>query len=296
MTIMEKHKRFEYIPREVFNYQGDSVMKNLFLAALLALSSNAFSQSYFILDNGVTLTVDHKGFIYDYSHYTPVNRVTFKGGQYLVEDNNILVTVDEHGSIFRKYELIPKQVLGKGMNYIIGDDASVLTINNQGYSVLTESDEKVKTATKFGGIFFATAEEIFSVTSTGQYVPVKVDGLRTADIVTIGGNYFMTNRGLLYTVSQDGRIISHPQERVGIIVRKGGNYFVDSMGLVYTVARDGSLKLPALPVSLRIQAISKLGANYFMDGAGKLFTVDAEGNIYERWVSYDLKTIRIISL
>jgi hypothetical protein len=71
---------------------------------------------------------------------------------------------------------------------------------------------------------------------------------------------------------------------------------VDSMGLIYTIAKDGSLKLPALPVSLRIQAISKLGANYFMDGAGKLFTVDGEGNIYERWINYDLKTIRIISL
>jgi hypothetical protein len=296
MTIMEKHKSFEYIPREVVLLPRRFFMKKLFLAVLATLSFNAFSQSYFILDNGVTLTVDHKGFVYDYGHYTPVNRVTVKGGQYLVEDTNILVTIDEQGSLFRKYELIPKQVIGKGMNYIIGEDSSVITIDAQGYSVLTDSDEKVKTATKFGGNFFIAGEEIFSVTSTGQYAPVVVEGLKTADIITLGGNYFMTNRGNLYTVTHDGKIITRPQDRVGIIVKKGGNYFVDSMGLIYTIAKDGSLKLPALPVSLRIQAISKLGANYFMDGAGKLFTVDGEGNIYERWINYDLKTIRIISL
>ncbi len=66
--------------------------------------------------------------------------------------------------------------------------------------------------------------------------------------------------------------------------------------MIYTVAADGTLKMPALPVSLRVQAISKLGANYFMDGAGKLFTVDKEGNLFERWTNYDLKTTKIISL
>ena len=96
MTIMEKHKSFEYIPREVVLLPRRFFMKKLFLAVLATLSFNAFSQSYFILDNGVTLTVDHKGFVYDYGHYTPVNRVTVKGGQYLVEDTNILVTVDVH--------------------------------------------------------------------------------------------------------------------------------------------------------------------------------------------------------
>lgn len=271
-------------------------MKKLILATLATLSFSAFSQSYFVLENGVTLTVDKSGYIYDFGHYTPVNRVTVKGGQYLVEDTNVLVTVDEKGSLFRKYEILPKQVNGKGMNYFIGDNGFFYGVDSMGYVNLVENDEKIKTVTKFGGTFFATEEEFFVVKTDGTYAQTAVENLKPADIITYGGNYFMTNRGVLYTVSVDGQIINKKQDRVGIIVKKGGNYFVDTTGMLYTIAQDGTLKLPALPVSLRIQAISRLGANYFMDGAGKLFTVDKDGNVFERWINYDLKTTKILSL
>lgn len=272
-------------------------MKKIIIAALITLSSSAFSQSYFVLENGVTLSVDTTGFVYDFGHYTPVGRVTVKGGQYLVEDTNILVTVDEKGMFFRKYEMLPKEILGKGINYFIGDDGSFYGIDKLGYVNLIENDEKIKTASKFGGTYFTNAaDEIFVVTSEGKYVEVIVEGLKGSDIITFGGNYFMSNRGVLYTVTADGKIIDKRENRMGIILKKGGNYFVDSTGMVYTVTHDGSLKMPALPVSLRIQAMAKLGSNYFMDGNGKLFTVDKDGNIFERWVNYDLKLTKIISL
>lgn len=272
-------------------------MKNFILMALAVFSVSAFSQSYFVLENGITLSVDSSGFVYDFGHYTPVQRVTVKGGQFIVEDTNVLATVDERGMIFRKYEVLPKQVVGKGINYFIGDNGAFYGIDSMGYVNLVEENEKIKSATKFGGVYFANeADEMFIVTNEGKFVQAKTEGLKTADIITHGGNYFMTNRGVLYTLSSDGKLIDRRQDRVGIIVKKGGNYFVDTMGILYTVAQDGSLKLPALPVSLRIQAISKLGSNYFMDGSGKLFTVDKEGNVFERWINYDLKLTKIISL
>ena len=272
-------------------------MKKLVLALVSTLSLNAFSQSYFVLENGITLSVDTSGYVYDFGHYTPVGRVTVKGGQYLVEDSNVLVTVDEHGALFRKYEMLPKQVVGKGINYFIGDNGAFYGINNLGYVNLIENDEKIKTATKFGGNYFTNeADEIFVVTSEGKYIQAEVEGLKASDIISYGGNYFMTNRGVLYTVTSDGRIFDKRQDRVGIIVKKGGNYFVDTTGMIYTVANDGSLIMPAIPVSLRIQAMAKLGSNYFIDGSGKLFTVDKDGNVFERWVTYDLKMTKIISL
>ena len=272
-------------------------MKKFIFAILASVSMTAFSQSYFVLENGITLTVDPNGYVYDFGHYTPVNRVTVKGGQYLVEDTNVLVTVDDRGVLFRKYEMLPKQVIGKGLNYFIGDNGAFYAIDNLGFVILTQDDPKIKTATKFGGNFFTTdTDEIFTVTSAGQYSAVRVEGLKPSDIITFGGNYFMTNRGVLYTVSNDGKVFDKRSDRVGIIVKKGGNYFVDSTGILYTVSQDGSLKLPALPISLRVAAISKLGANYFMDGSGKLFTVDRDGNIFERWVDYDIKLTKIISL
>lgn len=272
-------------------------MKKIILMALAVFSVSAFSQSYFVLENGITLSVDSNGYVYDFGHYTPVQRVTVKGGQFLLEDSNVLATVDDRGMLFRKYEVLPKQVVGKGMNYFIGDNGAFYGIDSLGYVNFVEEDEKIKTATKFGGVYFANdSDEMFVVTSEGKFVSAPVEELKTADIITHGGNYFMTNRGVLYTVSSDGKIINKREDRVGIIVKKGGNYFVDTTGAFYTIAQDGSLKLPALPVSLRIHAISKLGANYFMDGSGKLFTVDKEGNVFERWINYDLKLTKILSL
>jgi hypothetical protein len=266
----------------------------LFFISLLPLA--VFSQSYFVLDSGVTLTIDHQGYVYDTSHFTPLNRVTIKGGQYLVEESNVLVTVNQQGELFRKYEIIPKNVLGKGMNYIIGEDGSIITIDLNGEAYLVERDEKLKDATKFGGNFFVINEEIYTVNFAGEYRPVDNEGPKTEDILILGGNYFMTNRGVLYTVSQEGKIESHPHIRVGIIAKKGGNYFVDSSGLFYSISKDGTLILPDLPVNLRPHAITRLGSNYLMDGSGKLFTVDAEGNVYERWSQHDLRLTKIISL
>jgi hypothetical protein len=271
-------------------------MLKIFIIGIFLLSMNAFSQSYFVLENGITLTVDKSGYVYDFGHYTPVPRVTVKGGQYLVEDANVIVTIDDQGSPFRKYEILPKEIKGKGFNYFIGTNGVLYTIDSMGIVALIEGDTKILNASKFGGNFFIVDEEIYVVSNTGAYFTVAVEGLKASDIIAFGGNYFMTNRGVLYTVSVDGKIVSKAQNRVGIIVKKGGNYFVDTTGMLYTIADDGSLKMPALPVSLRIQAMSRLGANYFMDGNGKLFTVDKEGNIFERWMNYDLKLTKIISL
>ncbi len=271
-------------------------MLKIFITGFFLLSINAFSQSYFVLENGITLTVDKNGYVYDFSHYTPVARVTVKGGQYLMEDSNVIVTVDNQGSLFRKYEVLPKEISGKGLNYFIGTNGALYIIDSMGFVTLIEGDTKMLNASKFGGNFFIVDNEIYTVSDAGSYSMVVVEGLNAADIISFGGNYLMTNRGILYTVSSDGKIFSKAQNRIGIIVKKGGNYFVDTTGMLYTVADDGSLKMPALPVSLRIQAMSRLGSNYFMDGNGKLFTVDKDGKIFERWMNYDLKMTKIISL
>lgn len=271
-------------------------MKKSWILCLYFVSNFCFSQSYFILDNGLTLTTDHQGYVYDYGHYTPISRISQKGGQFLFEDQDILVTIDDRGFPFRKYEILPKTIIGKGNNYFIGDNLSIYTIDLKGNVNYVEYDSKISGASKFGGTFFVVENELYVVSASGKYQPVKVDGLKPADIITLGGNYFMTNRGVLYTISAEGKVFSRYQERVGIIAKKGGNYFVDSMGMFYTVHEDGSLRLPSIPMSLRIQSMTKLGTNYFMDSTGKLFTVDRHGDVNERFINYDLKMTKVISL
>lgn len=277
-------------------------MKKFLFAVLATLSINCFSQSYLIMENGIIVTTDKDGFAYDIGQFTYPDQVTLKGGQYYVENNNVMVTIDERGGLFRKYEIIPEIVLGKGINYFISSLGELYTVDKQGV-VNIISDQNFLRAASFGGNYFTVAldnekklMDIYSVTHDGKSVKVETE-LKQKDVVAYGGNYFMTTRGVLYTISGDGLVSPKPEYRVGILLKKGGNYFTDSAGILYTVADDGTLKMPGLPMSLRVGAISKLGSNYFLDISGRLFIVDRFGNIFERTMrDQDLRNAKIISL
>ncbi|MFP5386428.1 MAG: hypothetical protein ACLGHN_10140 [Bacteriovoracia bacterium] len=278
-------------------------MKKLLLATLAALSFNAFSQSYLIMDNGIVLTTDSAGFSYDFGHYAFPQKVTLKGGQYFVEEGNILATIDENGLLFRKYELIPETILGKGINYFLSDEGFLYAIDKKGYVKVSES-ELYKNATKFGGNYFTVTPDpekkefdLYVVTSEGQVVKADVPSLKTQEIISYGGNYFMTNRGIVFTVSNDGSVIPMDHMRVGIITKKGGNFFTDSSGYFYTVSATGELNMPPLPVNMRVGTVLKLGSNYFIDQAGKFFVVDKDGQVFERIMrDHDFRLAKVISL
>ena len=277
-------------------------MKKLLLAALATLSLNAFSQSYIIMDNGITITTDSSGFVYDFGHYAFPQKVTLKGGQFFVEEGGILATVDENGLFFRKYELIPEKIKGKGINYFLSEDGAMYTVNKAGYVNLIQ-DDAFKKAVNFGGNYFTVETEetksleLRVVTGEGQVVAPAVPNLKVKDIISFGGNYFMTNRGIVYSVTSQGAVVPHDDMRVGILNKKGGNFFIDSSGYFYSVAQDGTLKMPALPISLRVQSIFRLGSNYFIDQSGKLFVVDKDGNVFERVMrDHDFKNAKVISL
>lgn len=277
-------------------------MKSFLLATLATLSLNAFSQSYIIMDNGITVTTDTSGFAYDFGHYAFPQKVTFKGGRYFVEEGGILATIDENGLLFRKYELIPEKIKGKGINYFLSEEGFLYTIDRRGYVKVTESAEYQR-AQNFGGNFFTVATgsdgtlDLYVIKSDG--LVEKTDDLKVnlKDVISFGGNYFMSNRGIVFTVANDGAVIPRDDMRVGIITKKGGNFFVDSSGYLFTVSESGELQMPGLPVNLRVSSIMKMGSNYFLDQAGRLYVVDKKGQVWEREMrDHDFRNARIISL
>lgn len=280
-------------------------MKKFILAGLAALTFNAFGQSFVIMDNGLIITTDTKGFVYDIGDYAFPLKVTMKGGKYFVEDNNVIATIDENGYLFRKYEVIPENILGKGMNYFLSATGEIYTIDNKGVVHLT-SNEAYKTAANFGGNYFtvkSTTEageviDLYVVKKSGEVIKsVLEEGLKMSDVVAFGGSYFMTNRGVMYTVTAEGIVMNQSHMRLGVLQKRGGNFFTDSTGMLYTVAEDGLLKLPGLPVNLRVNTIAKMGSNYFLDLSGRLYTVDKDGNIWEKMLEdHDFRNARIISL
>jgi hypothetical protein len=278
-------------------------MKCLLLTALVTLSLHAFSQSYLIMDNGIVVTTDTSGYVYDFGHYAYPSKVTLKGGQYFVEEGSILATIDENGLLFRKYELVPEKILGKGINYFLSEEGFLYMIDKAGVVKVTES-ESFKSALNFGGNYFSVATEadktlvdIYVVTSDGLVKKAEIPSFKTKDIVAYGGTYFMTNRGIIFTIADSGVVASKETHRVGLLQKRGGNYFIDSSGFFFSVTQTGNLLAPALPASLRVNAIQRLGSNYFIDQQGRLFVVEKNGQVYERVMrDNDFRQAKVISL
>ncbi len=278
-------------------------MKKFLIAILASFPLIALSQSYVIMDNGTTITLDKDGFVYDVGNYAFPQKITLKSGQYFVEENSIIATVDEKGALFRKYEQIPEKIIGRGMNYFLSEKGELYTINSQGIVALT-TDEKLKTANFFGGNYFTVLTgsdtkdmDLYTVHADGTYAKVALVDFKMKDVAAYGGNYFMSNRGVVYTISETGAVIPWPGMRVGVLQKRGGNYFIDSSNTIFTVGSDGTLVLPGLPTNLKIPSITKFGSSYFLDIAGRLFAIDHEGHIFERVMrDQDFKNARVISL
>lgn len=277
-------------------------MKNLLLLVIATLSINAFSQSYVVMDNGITLTTDTSGFAYDFGHYAFPQKITLKGGQYFVEEGGILATIDENGLLYRKYELIPEKIKGKGMNYFISEEGFLYTVDKKGFVKVTES-EMYKNALNFGGNYFTVANadktviDLYVVTGEGLVVKPEVPTLKMEEVVSFGGTYLMNNRGIVFTIAVNGTVTPKDEMRVGILTKKGGNYFTDSSGLFFTVSEAGDLLMPALPINMKIPTVQRLGSNYFIDQSGKFFVVDKNGQVFERvFRDHDFRLAKVISL
>lgn len=277
-------------------------MKKLILTSSLLFSFSAFSQSYLILNNGVTLTTDKSGFAYDFGNFILPYKVTLNGGQFFVEEEK-LSTIDENGFLYNKTQKI-KKTRGKGLNYVINDDGSIITIDNKGFFYKFDKEASVlKKAALFGGNYFTVNTgnkkvplDLYTVNSSGNYFNLEVPGLNPADISVTGGTYFQTKTGTVYTVNKDGFVFNKSDVSAGVVKKAGGNFFVDSNNKIYTVSEDGFLMLPILPTNLVVTNIAKLGANYMLDLEGRLFIVDKTGALHERTISdHDLRNAKVLS-
>ncbi len=277
-------------------------MKMLLILGFVLSSLSSFGQSYLVLNNGVTLTIDLNGYLYDFSHFYLPYKIKHNGGQFFVEEEK-LITIDSKGLVYEK-DLEVSGINGKGMNYFINSDEELITIDKDGFYFKYDEDTSVfKKAVSFGGNFFLVKPEkrkpqidIYTINEKGNYFKMTLDGLNPSDINLTGGNFFQTKDGKTYTVSKAGFIFSKPDMKVSAISKTGGNFFIDANGLLYTVSDEGLLIIPSLPKNLVISEIQKVGSHYMLDKNGNLFTVDKNGIVTERKSQHDLRTVKVLSL
>jgi hypothetical protein len=278
-------------------------MKKLFIAGFAFLSLNAFSQSYIILNNGVTLTTDKAGLVYDFDIFNLPYNVSISGGQFLVSDEKVS-TVTEKGFFF-KTDVKVKKVKGKGFNYMITDNSDIITISAAGLVTKLDKDTPFKKPAGFGGNYLTVQNDkkktidLYTVSDKGFYFNPTVPGLVGADIIPSPGNYITTRTGAIFTVARDGLVYSKAgQYKIGAIRKAGGNFFIDSANFLFTVTDAGFLMCPILPKGLVVSNIVKVGANYMIDQDGKLFVVDGTtGLVSERVIKdHDLRNAKILSI
>jgi hypothetical protein len=288
-----------YCDRTLIIYQGVTRMKKILLLVSLLYALNGFSQSYVVLSNGVTLTVDKAGFVYDFSHFILPFKVSHNGGQFLVEDDKF-ITIDESGFLYRKEEKAPSKIRGKGINYIVSENGIMHTVDSAGFLYKYDKDVALRKAIKFGGRFFITENkgvmDLYTTNKAGNYFKMKIEGLNVADIQFLGGNYFITNTGALYTITSEGYVYPQLFTQVGRPVKLGGTYLINSDGNIFTIAENGDVALPPLPLTLDLSLVTKLGLNYFIDSNGAVFTVDSMGLINQRSnLLHDMERSQILS-
>jgi len=274
----------------------------LFLILGLVLSSlTSHGQSYLVLNNGVTLTIDSNGYLYDFGHFYLPYKIKQNGGQFFVEEEK-LITVDSKGLVYEK-DLEVTGINGKGMNYFINSSEELITIDRDGFYFKYDEDTSVfKKAVTFGGNFFLVKPEkrkpqmdIYTINEKGNYFKMTLDGLNPSEINLAGGNFFQTKDGRTYTVSKSGFLFSKSDIKVSAISKTGGNFFIDTNGILFTVTDEGILLIPSLPKNLVVSEIQKVGSHYMLDKNGNLFTVDKNGMVLERKSQHDLRNVKVLS-
>lgn len=273
-------------------------MKKLLLGALALFSMNAFSQSYIILNSGVALTTDTKGFVYDFKHFVLPNKVKGNGGNFLIEDKQ-LVTIDENGFLYKKDTNV-KKLKGSGLNYFISEGGfgsrKLYTVDAQGFAYeLTPEGMKLKDVKKFGGNYFILDNTMTIVRKDGTYKTVRLEGLNLDAIKNFPGKYFISSAGQFFTVTDEGLVRTENVNFVNIRTA-GGNFFVDEFGVFRTLDSEGALRIPALPKNFKVNSIRSVGANYVIDNAANVFTVDADGNVNQRFIDLDVSRAKVLGL
>jgi len=263
-------------------------MKYLFgmVLGLGVTLSGAFAQSYLIRPNGVVLTIDAKGYLYDLNQFILPYMVKARGGQFYINDKRQITTIDENGFFYRidKKEFeAPRDVDFSGANYF-SDKDSVWTVDSKG--VVNEEKElkDLGRVHKTGGNFFAIKPRrgdgiLYTVSDFGKIERMIIDGLNPNDIEVAGGRWFITSNGDLYTTSVSGLVSRYGGSlfpRGTKVVKVGGNYLFTNRGLL-TINAEGNVSV----VNMGISQPQSAGYNYFTTSDNSLFVVDHTGNVWK---------------
>lgn len=281
------------------------MMKVSLLIFTLFLSNLSIAQSILVLGNGKMMTVDDQGMISDSGSSILLEEVRNMGGRFIIDKDRRIRTVDRAGFLYTKdkQDKAPIKIEHFGDNFFISKLGRIFTIDEQGQLYEGESKEKEFRNVKIRGGNFLIAQKkvdsektlaLFVVTHFGKVIEVNVPGLNLESVLYAGGQYFITDRGTIYTITNDGQVFL--RKDVGSIrgheMRMGGNYFFTDSSL-YTISQAGILS--AVGMTNDFGRVRAFGTNFFVTQDNRLFTISSSGNVRSVPTDFSLSTISLFS-
>ena len=279
-------------------------MKKLTLLAFSLYSAFSFSQSMMIMNNGKVITIDKAGIANDFGSFMLPYEVKFMGGRYLIDKDRKVRTVDRNGMFFSKADSdkVASDIEYLGENYFISKRGTLYSVDDSGFFYELSKEREYKELTHKGGNFFVSEKKadgkkykaFFVINSSGQVNEIKMAGLNVDAINYVGGNYFTTAMGELFTVSTDGFVYSKKElgNFTGHMMKRGHKYFF-YQSKVFTVS-DNGLVNDAGP-SLLLGDIKTMGTNFFINAASTVFSVSDTGTIQRVTLKVEVPLISTMS-
>ena len=271
-------------------------MKSFLLLLSLVFASQAFAQSMISLKNGKVLTIDDQGMLQDLGNFFLPYEIKTFGGRYLVDDKRKVHTIDSSGFMYSKKDedKVAQNIEVTGDNYFTSKWGKLYTLDETGVFFENKKDKLFRKIKHKGGIFFISETKrvsaLYAVTNLGAFLEVEVPGLDLSSVNAVGGQYFTTTQGVLYTVSNDGFVYSKREMGAfkGAQLARGGNYFFYNKSL-YTVTQSGVVMSAGMAQDFG--KVSVLGTNFFITTANKLFTVSTSGTVRNMEIEFKASDI-----
>lgn len=279
-------------------------MKYLLLAFSLLSTKVALSQSIIVLNTGKVLTLDEQGMVYDLGNFLLPYKIKHMGGRYLIDEDRRLRTVDRNGLFYNKEkeDKAPMKIEHFGENYFISKFGKMYTIDEAGFLFEAEKEREFRNVKLKGGTFVIAEKKVeqdktlalYVVTNLGRIVEVSNLPLDLNQVNYVGGQYFTTSRGELFSVSAEGYVYSKKDlgKFNGYEMKKGGNYFIVRDAL-YTVAQSGIVS--SAGVNREFTQVRHFGTNFFITNSGALYTVSTTGAVRQIPLEYRLSDISVFS-
>lgn len=216
-------------------------------------------RNYFF-DKESLVTISKEGYVYTKDEKFNLKKIDHKGSNFFFYKNNKeLITIDENGYVYVKSAKdFPE------LKYILVA---------KGHYFFTRHRNLLK---------------LYVVNHKGEFIHKNLDNIRDMKFSVLGERYFQLKDKTVYTISSEGFVYEKNNQNTGLqissIVRKGGNYFIDDKGFIFTIDETGALSLPSLPDGFEISKIKTYGSHFMINQDGDIFVVKDDGTIVKPYL------------